>query len=286
LAVTPDGRQVVAVRFGSLRCWNVVDGKEGIVVDWPDVQTSWALSLSPDGRRLIIGSNDRLARVFDMKTGKLIQELRGHTGPVYGAALLPPDGKRAVTGGMDRSLRVWDVESGREMRAFENVPEDIHCLAVSPDGKLAAVGHTIGYEVPGTVRLWDVESGREVRTLTGHTKRLCSVHFSPDGKTLLSSSFDKTVRLWDVSQGKLVKTFQGHPDRVEGATFTLDGKRVVSVGNQDNPVVVMWDVASGALLYQTSPAKAGFLDVVALPDSCQCLTSGKDGVVRLWQWKR
>jgi WD40 repeat protein len=112
------------------------------------------------------------------------------------------------------------------------------------------------------------------------------VQFAPDGKTLVSSSFDKTVRLWDVSHGKLLKTFQGHPDRVEGAAFTLDGKRVLSVGNQDNPIVVMWEIASGAPLYQTPPIGAGLLDVVALPDGRHCLTCGKDGVVRLWQWKR
>jgi WD40 repeat protein len=220
-----------------------------------------------------------------MKTGKLLKELRGHTAAVSGAALLP-DGKRAVTGGVDRTLRVWDVESGQELRAFENVPEDVYCMALSPDGKLVAVGHNIEHEVPGTIRLWDVESGRLVHTLAGHTKRLCSTQFSRDGKMLVSSSFDKTVRLWDVAQGKLLKTLGGHTDRVEGAAFSLDGKRVVSVGNQDNPVVVMWDIATGTILYQTAPTSAGLLDVITLPDGRHCLTSGKDGVVRLWQWKR
>ena len=103
---------------------------------------------------------------------------------------------------------------------------------------------------------------------------------------MLSSSFDKSVRLWDVAGGKLLKTLEGHTDRVEGATFSLDGKRIISVGNQDNPVLVMWDVATGALLYQTASTGAGLLDVAVLPDGRQCLTCGKDGLVRLWEWKR
>jgi len=286
LAVTPNGQQVVAaLRFGSLQSWNVNDGKEAIAFDWKATIPSWALTLSRDGQRLLVGSEDRVARIFDMKSGKLIKELKGHTGGVTGAAFLP-DGKRAITGGADRSLRIWDVESAKELRAFENVPDDVHCLAVSPDGKLIAVGHTNGYEKPGTIRLWDLDSGREVRTLPGHTMRLCSVCFSADGKTLLSSSIDKTVRLWDVSSGQVLKTFQGHTGGVEGAVFTIDGKRVLSVGNEANPVVMMWDVASGALLFQTTPTDAGLLDVVALADGRHCLTSGKDGIVRLWQWKR
>jgi len=286
LAMTPDGRRVVGVRFGSLRCWNIDDGKESVIFDWPDSQTSsWGLCLSRDGQKLIVGSEDKVARVFDMKTGKLVVELKGHSAAVQGADFLP-DGKRAVTGGFDRSLRLWDLESGREIRAFEDVTEDVQCLAVSPDGKLVAVGHTTGYEVPGTIRLWDVETGRIASTLAGHAKRLCSVHFAPDGKTLVSSSFDKTVRLWDVSQGKLLKALEGHPNRVEGAVFTLDGKRVLSVGNQDNPIVMLWDAASGELLYQSAPAAAGLLDVAALPDGRHCLICGKDGSVRLWELRR
>jgi WD40 repeat protein len=122
--------------------------------------------------------------------------------------------------------------------------------------------------------------------LPDHTKRLCSVCFARDGKTLLSSSIDKTVRLWDVSQGRLLKTFHGHTGGVECAAFTVDGKRMLSVGNEANPIVIMWDIASSALLYQTAPTGAGLLDVVALADGRHCLTCGKDGVVRLWQWKR
>jgi HEAT repeats len=78
LAVTPDGRQVVAaLRFGSLRSWNVADGKEAVVFEWSAALPSWALTLSPDGRRLLVGSEDGVARVFDMKTGKLNQGTQG-----------------------------------------------------------------------------------------------------------------------------------------------------------------------------------------------------------------
>jgi WD40 repeat protein len=233
-----------------------------------------------------------LARVFDVKSGKLLTTLRGHTSSLWGAALLS-DGKQALTGSGDSTLRVWDVASGQQVRAFENVPQGVQSLDISQDGKLVAVGHSGAndfrdrdFEAPGTIRIWDLESGREIRALNGHTKRLSSVRFSADGKTLLSSSHDKTVRLWDVATGKLLKTFEGHTDSVEGAVFTTDGKRILSIGDQRNPILKMWHIGTGSLLYQTPPTGSGFLDIVALADGRHCVTSGKDGAIRLWQWKR
>ena len=118
LNFTPDGRQVVATAYGSLRCWEVASAKVGVVFEWPKTGYSWSVAIAPDGGRVIVGSDGGMVRIFDMKTGKLVQQLEGHTDSVWGVALLA-DGKRAVTGSWDRSLRVWDVDSGKQIRAFE-----------------------------------------------------------------------------------------------------------------------------------------------------------------------
>jgi len=97
----------------------MADGQETVRFEFPvNVNNSWAFGLARDGQRVIVGSDDVLARVYDVKTGKLIATLRGHTGSLWGAALLP-DGKQALTGSGDGSLRVWDVASGQQVRAFK-----------------------------------------------------------------------------------------------------------------------------------------------------------------------
>ena len=284
VAVTADGKQAVSVGFDALRLWDLAGGKE--VRAFGATNTGyWAVSLSRDGRRVLAGGGDHVARVFDVQTGQEIRQLIGHNSAVWGA-VLSDDGKRAVTGAWDQSLRVWDVDMGKEIRAFKAVRGNVRCLALSPDGKFVAAGHFLQVNGPGTVRLWDIEKGQEVRAFEGHTLEVTSVAFSADGKTLLTSSFDKTLRLWTVATGKEIKRLTGHTNRIEGAAFTPDGRRVISCGAEQDPTVRLWDVASGKQLFASEPVAEGFLSVAVLPDGHYALTSGKDGVLRLWHWTR
>ena len=72
----------------------------------------------------------------------------------------------------------------------------------------------------------------------------------------------------------------------EGAAFTSDGKRIVSCGNIFNPTLRVWDVETGTQLYESAIVADGFFAVATLPNSRQCVSAGRDGIVRLWQWKR
>ena len=39
-----------------------------------------SVSFSPDGSRIVTGSDDRTAKVWDARTGTALLELKGHTG--------------------------------------------------------------------------------------------------------------------------------------------------------------------------------------------------------------
>jgi hypothetical protein len=65
-----------------------------------------------------------------------------------------------------------------------------------------------------------------------------------------------------------------------------NGKFVLSCGNQANPWIGMWDAATGNQVSKSEMVGPGFYCVTALPDNRHCVSAGKDGVVRLWQWSR
>ena len=72
------------------------------------------MAFSPDGKRIVSGSEDKTVKVWDCDKGKEILSLKGHTGPVTSVAI-SPDGKRIVSGSHDRTVKVWDADNGKEM---------------------------------------------------------------------------------------------------------------------------------------------------------------------------
>ena len=135
-----------------------------------------------DGSRVLTGSWDGTARVFDARTGKSICTFHGHEampGPqpnhVVWAGGFSPDGSRAVTGGNDGTARVWDAATGTEVAVFRGHGATVSAGCFADGRKIATAGED------QTVRVWDVASGTELIVLRGPMGLVTAVGFSPDG---------------------------------------------------------------------------------------------------------
>jgi WD40 repeat protein len=68
-----------------------------------------AVVLSPDGSRLLSGSDDKSAILWDLATGRILAVYKGHVGPVTLVAF-SPDGTRVATASNDPVARVWPID--------------------------------------------------------------------------------------------------------------------------------------------------------------------------------
>lgn len=80
---------------------------------------------------------------------------------------------------------------------FMNHNDDIHCLALHPDGKVAATGQ-IGPKP--RLCIWDTTTMEQIAMITTPlTKGIKNIAFSPNGKFLTASDLspDHIVAVWD-----------------------------------------------------------------------------------------
>jgi len=196
---------------------------------------------SPDGKRIVTGTTDKQAQVFEVATGKRVCIFENHHAPITRVAFLP-GGQEAVSNGQDQHTRIWNAETAQERLALAH-PEVPWALAISPDGRFIATGtggstfdnpilHKMHESKENMVRLWDAASGELIREMPGHTDVVYSMVFSPDGRTLVTGSWDATMRLWDVETGRELASARGQ-GTVYALAITPDGTQIVAGGGEN-----------------------------------------------------
>jgi WD40 repeat protein len=269
LAFSPDNQRLAAGNC----IWDAATGQK--LLDLNEARGPRAFS--PDGKRIVTGSQDKTAVVWDATTGKQLLVLTGHAGQVLSAAF-SPDGKHIATAAYHQNepgaVRLWDTATGREVLALDGLRARVWSVAFSPDGKRIVTGDD------RTAKVWDVATGQEVFALNGHTHEVWCVAFSFDGKHIVTSCLDKMVRVWDAATGQIVRTLSGHTAGVWSVAFSRDGKRIFS-GSEDGTVRV-WDAGKGQELLTLKP-HAGWVQSVAFsPDGKRLAAGSEGGTVTIW----
>jgi WD40 repeat protein/MinD-like ATPase involved in chromosome partitioning or flagellar assembly len=234
-----------------------------------------AVTFSPDGLWLALGTQDGCVRLHDTVLGVCRRLLTEHAGAVRSVAF-SPDGGTLASGSDDGSVRLWEVASGGALRTLTGHGRGVRSVAFSPDGGTLASGSD-----DGSVRLWDVASGRALRMLTGHEGRVLSVAFSPDGETVAAGSADGSVRLMAVASGEALRTLAGHVKGVSLVAVSQYGGTLASL-IWDGSVRLL-EMSSGVALRTLTGHEGWVRSVAFLPDGATMASVVSDGSVRLWE---
>ena len=233
------------------------------------------VAVTADGKRLVTGSRDGTAKVWDLLSGRELLTLQGHGHPVTCVAVTP-DGQRVVIGSKDGTVRVWDTASNGEPLLLEGHVGPIQSVAVYSDGRRLVTGGG-----DGTARLWELPGGRPLLTVQGWDWYLRSAVVTPDGRRLVAGNGGGMVKVWDTADGRELLRFQGHSAAIPSLAVTADGERLVT-GSEDGTAKV-WDLLSGRELLTLEGQTGPISSVAVTADGRRIVTGGADGTARVWE---
>ncbi|OQV02649.1 WD domain-containing protein [Cladophialophora immunda] len=214
---------------------------------------------------LVSGGCDRDVRVWDMKTGRSIHVLRGHTSTVR--CLKMSDANTAISGSRDTTLRIWDLQSGVCKNVLVGHQASVRCLAIHGDLVISGSYDT-------TARVWSISEGRCLRTLTGHFSQIYAIAF--DGNRCATGSLDTSVRIWNPKTGMCTAILQGHTSLV--GQLQLRGDTLVTGGSDGS--VRVWSLKTSSPIHRLA---AHDNSVTSLQfDDNRILSGGSDGRVKVW----
>ena len=132
-AFSPDSKTIAIAAGASAHLFDAETRTLGKVLRGHEREIR-ALAFSPDGARLVTGSRDKLAALWDVASGKPLAYYRGHAGAITQVAYRP-DGAQLATASDDGTARLWPVELISAIERFrprELTPEERRRYELDP----------------------------------------------------------------------------------------------------------------------------------------------------------
>ncbi|MEM1068990.1 MAG: hypothetical protein AAGI63_08855, partial [Planctomycetota bacterium] len=179
----------------------------------------WGLVFNEGGRQLITGCGDTIIRVWDLETGEVIKQLRGHDAPVRRLAV-HPNGRWLVSADQDHRCVVWDLRSKPQPEVSPQATDEITSMAISPDGLSLFVG-----TLRGLCGVWDLASGNWTRWKSVHVGGVWDIQFGTDPTKFVTCGLqDKKIRYWDIEGDAPLAEFDS--TRAQSASILPSGTEI------------------------------------------------------------
>jgi WD40 repeat protein len=158
---------------------------------WETGSAIQGLAVDSSEQLLAAAGADGMVSIWDLRRGKLLHQMRGHSGAVK-AVTMTPNGDRVMTAGADHTIRVWDVASGLTLQVLVGHERAINCLALTPDGRSLISGSD-----DRSVKIWHWATGNLVNSLFGHSSPVVALALTNDGRMLVTGGYGE-IRTWEI----------------------------------------------------------------------------------------
>lgn len=258
-SMTPDGQYVCSGDGRFLVVWRLASEFDE-VVRLEHSQPLVTCQFAGDGRYLLTTCTGGEVTVWDWNQKEAVrQAIHEQTHPT---AQINEDGKFLVV--IDDDKVKGYALSGMDTVFSLPTREPVTALAVCPDGKCFAIGHSDGRLVAYSSAGIQLHECQNLAAVT-------HIRYSRDGSLLVAICADMSLHLWNADTGTQLMTPALHGGKVVAAAF-LDGDRIVTCS--DEPAVRIWRRPQPSAV--TSPTCQGISCTKQSDDGRSLLVGGQD----------
>jgi WD40 repeat protein len=263
--LTSDGRRAVVARDSTTSLVDLTSRPDKLDEVALPARTSLTTILSPDGRRVLDGS-DRGVRVLDAATGRVIRAL-AVTGSGSGA--FSPDGERLVLTFGDQPSRMWRISTGEELA--------LHAAGRATGARFDRAGRRLVLYGGDLAVMVDPATGAPLATFgVAGGSRIDAVEFDDASRRLVTHGTDRAAKLWDLDSRALLLSVEASL----AASISHDGRRLVT--SHHDGTLQIWDVASGRVIGVIHDQQNDFELMWSPDDSRLVTTSYLDHMAAIW----
>lgn len=188
---------------GDIERYSIEAGRQLYEIGEAHKDSIRSFAFSPDEHTIATGARDKLIKLRESATGRLIQVLEGSTDSVE-EVVFSADGQQIISASQEGVITIWDWRNGLILDSFTTDFHSDSKLILSPDETLLAFANN-----DNDIVFWNMQDMVIEMTLSGHNGAVSNLLFSQDGKYLLSASFDGTLRLWSTPDETVVFCLTG-----------------------------------------------------------------------------
>ncbi|KAL0459319.1 UNVERIFIED_CONTAM: Eukaryotic translation initiation factor 3 subunit I [Sesamum latifolium] len=210
----------------------------------------WSCDISRDSTRLITGSADQTAKIWDVKTGTLIYTFNFDS-PARSVDFAVGDKLAVITTdpfmGLPSAIHIKQIARDPEDHQLYSDPIVVCCSLILELPDQFASGFCVSKSLYylATKLLWFgvAEISESVLILKGPRGRINRAVWGPLNRTIISAGEDSVIRIWDSETGKLLKECDkedGHKNTITSISKSKDGSFFIT-GSSDRSAK-LWDI--------------------------------------------